>query len=155
MSVHPGRAYARGQMKLHALLVLAALLGPAALAACGESDEEKAQNAVCDARADIEERLDDLAELTITSASIDQVTNNLEAIRDDLQKIADQQGDLEPERREEVEQAGKKFRSELGKTAEDLISGATSGEEAGARARSSLQDLANSLQTAYEPVNCD
>ena len=155
MSVHPRNAYARAQMELRALLVLAALLGPATLAACGESDEEKAQNAVCDARADIEERLDDLAGLTITSASIDQVTDNLEAIRDDLQKIADQQGDLEPERREEVEQAGKKFRSELGKTAEDLISGATSGEEAGARLQSSLEDLANSFRTAYEPVNCD
>jgi len=135
--------------------LLVALLGLAALAACGESDEEKAQNAVCDARDDIEKRLDDLAGLTITSASIDQVTNNLKAIRDDLQTIADEQGDLEPERRDEVEQAGKEFRSELGQTANDLISGATSGEEAGARLKSSLEKLAQSFRTAYEPVDCD
>jgi hypothetical protein len=142
-------------MGARVLLCLAAGLGPAALAACGESDEEKAQNAVCDARDDIQKRVDDLAGLTITSASIDQVTNNLSAIRDDLQKIADAQGDLEPDRQQEVEQAGKQFRSELQKTAGDVVSGATSGEEAGAQLKSSLEDLASSFRTAYEPVDCD
>ena len=87
--------------------ILAALIGTAPLlVACGESDEEKAQNAVCDARADIEKRVNDLAGLTITTASIEQVTNNLEAIRDDLEKIASDQKDLEPERRQEVEEGG-------------------------------------------------
>lgn len=125
------------------------------LSACGESDEDKAQNAVCDARDDIQKRVDDLAGLTITSASIDQVTNNLKAIRDDLQKIADQQGDLEPDRRQKVEQAGKQFRSELGKTAGDLVAGTTSGDEAAASLKSSLEKLAQSFRTAYEPVDCD
>jgi hypothetical protein len=142
-------------MGARALLVLAAVVAAAVLVACGESDEEKAQNAVCDARADIEKRLDDLAGLTITSASIDQVTNNLEGIRDDLQTIADEQGDLEPERRQEVEQAGQQFRSELQKTAGDVVSGATSGEEAGASLKSSLEKLGQSFRTAYQPVDCD
>lgn len=136
--------------------VVAALLGSAALmVACGESEEEKAQNEVCDARADIERRVDDLAGLTITTASIEQVTNNLEAIRDDLETIAAEQGDLEPERRQEVEQAGERFRSELEATARDFVSGATSGEEAGERAGSALDELANSFREAYGPVDCD
>jgi hypothetical protein len=138
------------------ILVVAALLGSAALlVACGESEEEKAQNEVCDARADIERRVDDLADLTLTTVSIEQVTNNLEAIRDDIEKIAAEQGDLEPERRQEVEQAGKRFRSELEATARDVVSGTTSGEEAGARARSALDDLARSFREAYTPVDCD
>jgi hypothetical protein len=136
--------------------VVAALLGSAALmVACGESGEEQAQNEVCDARADIERRVDDLAGLTITTASIEQVTNNLEAIRDDLETIAAEQGDLEPERRQEVEQAGERFRSELEATARDFVSGATSGEEAGARAGSALDELAKSFRETYGPVDCD
>jgi aspartokinase len=136
--------------------VLVALLGATGLlVACGESEEEKAQNEVCDARADIQRRVDDLADLTVTTASIEQVTNNLEAIRDDLQTIAAEQGDLEPERRQEVEQAGKRFSSQLQATAQDVVSGAGSGEDAGARVGSALDELAKSFREAYAPVDCD
>jgi hypothetical protein len=136
--------------------VLAALLVAAGLlVACGESEEEKAQNEVCDARADIQRRVDDLADLTITTASIEQVTDNLEAIRDDLQTIAAEQGDLEPERRQEVEQAAKRFGSQLQATAQDVVSGAASGEEAGTRVGSALDELAKTFREAYAPVDCD
>jgi Rad3-related DNA helicase len=130
------------------------LVSAALLVACGESEEEKAQNAVCDARADIERRVDDLAGLTITTASIEQVTNNLEGIRDDLEKIAAERDDLEPEQRREVEAAGEEFRSELETTARDLLSGAASGEEAGARVGAALDDLAASFRDAYGPLDC-
>ena len=123
--------------------------------ACGESEEEKAQNRVCDARADIEKRVDDLSALTITSASIDKVTNNLKAIRDDLEKIAAERGDLAPEQRQDVEQAAKSFRSELETAARDVASGTASGEEAGARIGSALDQLAKSFTEAYGPVDCD
>ena len=128
---------------------------PGSLAACGESDEEKAQNEVCDARGDIQRRVDDLADLTITTASIEQVTNNLAAIRDDLEKIAAEQGDLEPERRQEVEEAGKRFRSQLQAAGQDVASGAASGEEAGAHAGSALDELAKAFREAYAPLDCD
>jgi hypothetical protein len=133
----------------------ALVMSAALLVACGESDEEKAQSAVCDARADIERRVDDLAGLTLTTVSVERVTNNLEAIRDDLEKIAAEQGDLEPERRQEVEEAGNRFRSELETTAQDLASGATSGEEAGASLGSALDELAKTFREAYAPVDCD
>lgn len=136
--------------------ILTVVLASAALlVACGESEEEKAQNSVCDARADIERRVDDLASLTITTVSIEQVTNNLEAIQDDLEKIAAERDDLAPEQRREVEEAGDQFRSELETTARDLVSGATSGEEAGARIGTALDDLARSFSEAYGPVDCD
>jgi hypothetical protein len=136
--------------------VLSIVLASAALlAACGESDEEQAQNRVCDARADIQERLDDLAGLTVTSASIDRVTNNLEAIGDDLETIAAERGELSSEQREAVEQAGDQFRSELEATARELVSGATSGEEAGERMGAALDDLGATFRDAYGPVDCD
>jgi hypothetical protein len=134
--------------------ILAGLLA-ALPVACGESEEEKAQNRVCDARADIQKRVDDLAELTITTASIEDVTNNLKAIRDDLKKIAAEREDLAPEQRQEVEQAARSFRSKLETVAQDVVSGAASGEEAGARVGSALDELAKSFREAYGPVDCD
>jgi hypothetical protein len=134
--------------------VLAGLLAALPLA-CGESEEEKAQNRVCDVRADIQKRVDDLAALTITTASIDDVTSNLRAIRDDLQKIAAERDDLAPEQRQEVEQAAKRFRSEVEAAAKDVASGAASGEQAGARVGSALDELAKSFRKTYGPVDCD
>jgi major membrane immunogen (membrane-anchored lipoprotein) len=135
---------------------MAALLASAVLlVACGESDEEKAQNRVCESRADIEKHVDDLADLTITTASIEQVTNHLKAIRDDLEKIAAEREDLAPDQRREVEQAAKRFSSELQATAGEVVSGATSGEEAGARLGAALDDLAKEFRDAYGAVECD
>jgi predicted nucleic acid-binding Zn-ribbon protein len=140
-------------MSRRTIVILAALLA-ALPVACGESEEEKAQNRVCDARADIEKRVDDLAGLTITSASIDKVTNNLRAIRDDLEQIAAEREDLAPEQQDAVDQAAKRFRSELETAAKDVVSGAASGEEAGARIGAALDDLAKSFREAYGPVDC-
>ena len=135
------------------IAILIGLLG-ALLVACGESEEEKAQNRVCDARADIEKRVDNLADLTITSASIDKVTNNLKAIRDNLETIAAERDDLAPEQQDAVDQAAKSFQTELETAAKDVVSGAASGEEAGARIGSALDDLAKSFREAYGPVDC-
>jgi predicted nucleic acid-binding Zn-ribbon protein len=140
-------------MRRRTIVILAALFA-ALPVACGESEEEKAQNRVCDARADIEKRVDDLAGLTITSASIDKVTNNLRAIRDDLEQIAAEREDLAPEQQDAVDQAAKRFRSELETAAKDVVSGAASGEEAGARIGAALDDLAKSFRAAYGPVDC-
>jgi hypothetical protein len=140
-------------MGRRAIVILASVLA-ALPVACGESDEEKAQDRVCDARADVEKRVDNLADLTITSASIDKVTNNLKAIRDDLEKIAAEREDLAPEQRDAVDQAAKRFRSELETAAKDVVSGAASGEEAGARIGAALDDLAKSFREAYGPVDC-
>ena len=148
------RVTSRHSIRKWMIAMLAGLLA-ALPVACGESEEEKAQNTVCDARADIQRRVDDLAALTITSASIDELTSNLKAIRDDLEKIAAEREDLAPEQRQEVEQAATSFRSELETAAKDIVSGAASGEEAGARIGAALDQLAKSFRKAYGPVNCD
>jgi major membrane immunogen (membrane-anchored lipoprotein) len=141
---------------MHAARMFTLVLASGALlVACGESDEEKAQNNVCDARADIQQRVDDLAGLTVTSVSIDRVTNNLDAIGDDLQTIADERANLAPDQRQAVEEAGQQFRTEVEATAQDVVSGAASGEEAGERIGAALDDLAKSFSDAYGPVDCD
>jgi aspartate oxidase len=125
------------------------------LIACGESDEEQAQETVCNARADIERRVNELAGLSLTTVSIERVRNDLQAIGDDLETIAAERDELAPEQRREVEQAAERFGSELEATARALVSGATSGEEAGERIGAALDDLANAFRDAYGPIDCD
>jgi hypothetical protein len=83
------------------------------------------------------------------------VTNNLKAIRDDLETIAAEREDLAPEQQEAVDQAANSFQTELATAAKDVVSGAASGEEAGARIGAALDDLAKSFREAYGPVDCD
>ena len=84
-----------------------------ALGGCGESDEEKAQNTVCDARDDINKQVDELAGLTPATVTTDAVTQNLDAIKNDLNDISDAQGDLSSDRRSEAEAANKAFTSSV------------------------------------------
>lgn len=58
-------------------LVAGLLLIAATAVRCGESDEEKAQTQVCDARADLKTQVDDLAALTPATATAEGVEENL------------------------------------------------------------------------------
>ena len=121
--------------------------------ACGESDEDKAKSQVCDARAGIEKQVDTLTGLTITTASVDQIQQSLKAIGDDLKDIADAQGDLSSDRREQVETATQEFGSQLTTIGQQVLSG-LSGGDAKAQAESALADLAASYKQALSPIEC-
>ena len=125
-----------------------------ALGACGESDEEKAQNTVCDARADIGKQVDELASLTPATVTADAVTQNLDAIKNDLKDISDAQSDLSSDRRSEAEAANKEFTSSVQGIASQLGS-SLSASDAKAGVASALQQLEASYQKAFAQVNCD
>jgi hypothetical protein len=139
-----------GPMKrsLATVLLLAALLG-----ACGESDEEKAQNDVCDARADIQQRVDDLSNLTLANATLDDIQSNLSAIRDDLGTIADAQGELSDERRQQVQSANQEFTSQLRSIAGDIGSNLSlSGAQD--QLSSAFSQLADAYKQTFAKVDC-
>ena len=136
------------------LLVAGLLLIAATALGCGESDEEKAQTQVCDARADLKTQIDDLAGLTLATATADGVKKNLNAIEDDLKQIKDAQGDLNEERKQEVESATKQFTSEL----EGIASGLTSNLSlSGAKAKleTAGKQLASSYQQTFAQIDCE
>ena len=62
---------------------------------------EKAQNKVCDAKADIGKQVNELAGLTAATVTKDAVTQHLNAIKTDLKDISDAQSDLSSNRRSE------------------------------------------------------
>ena len=134
--------------------VLAVVMLVFALGACGESDEEKAQNTVCDARDDIGKQVDDLKSLTPATVTADAVTQNLDAIDNDLNDMSDAQSDLSSDRRSEVEAANKAFESSVEGIASELGS-SLSAADAKAQVVTALDQLAASYQKAFAPLNCD
>jgi hypothetical protein len=124
------------------------------LGACGESDEEKAQNTVCSAKADIGEQVDELKAVTPATVTGDDVTQNLDEIKTDLKNIEAAQGDLSSDRRSEAEAANKEFSSSVQGIASELGS-SLSAADAKAQVVTALNQLAASYQKAFAPLNCD
>jgi hypothetical protein len=134
--------------------VLVVALLALALGACGESDEEKAMNSVCDARDDIAKQVDELSSLTPTTVTTDAVTQNVDAIQNDLNDIADAQSDLSDDRRSEVEAATNEFTSTVKNVASDLGTTSLSASDAKARVVTGLQQLEASYKKAFAPLDC-
>ena len=124
-----------------------------ALGACGESSEEKVQNTVCDARDDIGKQVDDLKSLTPATVTTDAVTQNLDAIQNDLKDISGAQSDLSSDRRSEVEAANKAFASSVEGIASQL-GRSLSASDAKAGVVTALQQLEASYQKTFAPLNC-
>jgi hypothetical protein len=139
---------------MRAVCVAAAMMLALALGACGESDEEKAQNTVCDAKADIGEQVDELKAVTPATITGDDVTQNLDAIKTDLKNIEAAQGELTSDRRSEVEAATNAFTSSVQGIASEL-GGSLSASDAKAGVVTALDQLAASYQKAFAPVDCD
>jgi uncharacterized protein YhaN len=139
----------RAASSLFAVVVVALALG-----ACGESEEEKAMNTVCDAKDDIATQVDELKGLTAATVTTDAVRQNLEAIRNDLGEIADAQGDLSDDRRSEVEAATNEFTSSIRQVAGDLGT-SLSASDAKNAAVSALKELGASYQETLAPIDCE
>jgi hypothetical protein len=133
---------------------LAVVMLALALGACGESDEEKAQNTVCNAKTDIGEEVDELKSVTPATFTADDVKQNLDAIQVDLKNISAAQGELSSDRRSEAEAATKEFSSSVQGIARELGS-SLSASDAKAQLVTALQQLQASYQKAFAPLNCD
>ena len=136
------------------LLVTGLLLIAGAAGGCGESDEEKAQTQVCDARADLKKQVDDLAALTPGTATADGVKEDLSAVENDLNQIKDAQGDLSEERRQEVESATQESTSDVEAVANDLRSDLSSVARRPSW-RPQAKQLASSYQQTFAQIDCE
>ena len=136
--------------RLTSVVLLSAAI---ALAGCGQSKEEKATSQVCDARADISKQVDDLKGLTLTTASIAGVKQNLSAIRTNLGKIKDAQSDLKDQRREQVKAANEAFGAQVTATAQNVVkSRSLSG--ASTQLKASFTALGDSYRSTLGRIDC-
>jgi hypothetical protein len=129
------------------------VLGCLALSACGESAQEKAKAQVCGARRDISKRIETLTALGLSTELPSQVKTGVEAIANDITKIKDAEGRLEPARRGQVQTATRSFETRLN----SILTGLTahlSLSNAEAQFKSALSELGTSYKQTLAPVNC-
>ena len=92
--------------------------------------------------------------LTVATATVDGVEENLNAIAEDLNQIKDAQGDLSDERKQEVESATQAFTSDVDAVANDLTSDLSlSGAQA--KLETAGKQLASSYQQTFAQIDCE
>ena len=137
-------------MRVLVLLLVSAVV----LAACGgQSQSEKAQTTVCDARADIGKQVNALKALTPATATVNGVRANVNAIQDDLRKIVDAQSTLSDDRRAQVKAATDQFTARVS----DLVQQATKSltlRDAATQLRAAVGDLATAYSQSIGKIDC-
>jgi hypothetical protein len=102
-------------VRLGRLLAVPLILAtPLALAACGESSQEKARKQVCAASSEISKQIAKLEALPINTSFPGEAVTSLEAIAKSLKEVKSAAPDLEPARKEEVEAGTKAFLTQIG-----------------------------------------
>jgi hypothetical protein len=136
---------------LSSVLVTAAICG--LVAGCGQSKEDKAKKAVCSARAEIKKSVDNLRSLTLTTASVSGIKDNISSIQNNLKKIVDNEENLASDRKEKVTAATQAFGQQL----ETIASGLTSNlslSNAASRVTKAATSLQSAYTTALAPIDC-
>ena len=137
--------------------IAATVLASLALAAAGcggDSAEERAQSQVCDARASIQQSINSLKGLTASTATTDEVRQQLEAIRKDLGTIRSAQGDLNADRRADLQSANDKFADTIRTTAQTVLR-STSAQDASTELRQAADQLETTYKSTLSPLDCD
>jgi Tfp pilus assembly protein PilP len=136
--------------------VPAAFLASLVLAAagCGESKEDRAQSDVCAARASIQKSIDSLKVLTPSTATTDEIRQHLGAIRKDLGTMRSAQGDLNADRRNQVQAANAQFAETITAVAQTVLR-STSAEQAATEVKQGADKLQATYQSALSPIDCD
>jgi hypothetical protein len=129
-----------------------------ALAACGESSEEKATKQVCAATSEISKQIQKLETLPISSSFPTEVKTSAEAIDKSIGEIESAAPNLETARKEEFNTATNTFKFELASLIATTASSATSGEatlkSAEPKIKNSLSTLANDYKKAFQALEC-
>ena len=132
------------------LLLFAAAVG---VAACGQSSEDKAKSQVCDARSDISKQVNELTSLTLATATVNGVKDNVKAIQDDLGKMKDAQGNLNADRKKQVQAANEAFTQQV-KSLASSVGTSLSVSDAGTQLKTAASQLAASYKQTLGKIDC-
>ena len=138
---------------LIAVAILSVMVVALALTGCGESESEEAQDAVCDARSEIQSSVESLRSLTPSTATADQVQSDVQNIQSSLATISDNEDQLDEDRRNQISTARAQFELQLEQIAKGLASTNTP-QEAAQQYRTSVAALDNAYEEALAPIDC-
>ena len=120
---------------------------------CGESDEEKAQARICDARSGISSEVESLRGLTASTVTADAVRDSLESIRVDLKAIGEARADMSDERREDLDAANTAFAASIRNVGANVLR-SQSVEEARTQLTAAADTLAASYRSTLGAYDC-
>ncbi len=123
------------------------------LTGCGESKQEQAKKSVCSARSDINSRIATLKTISPSVATLPQIKTEVTAIVDDLKQMVGAQGNLEPARKQQVQQATQTFEQQLKSVLSNLTS-SLSLTNASSQLEAALRQLETSYSQALAPIEC-
>ncbi len=142
--------------------VLAAiLLAPVALAACGESSEEKATAQVCSSTKAIQAELSKLSGLSISTKAPEEIKAAATAMGKEVAKIKESTGNLAAASKAPVQTAQTALQAELAGLAKTLVSTARSSgnieavlKQSEPQVKTAIAGLTASYKQAYESLKC-
>lgn len=134
-------------------ILLVVVLGLIVYFVTRTSEEEKALQAVCTARADINKRVESLAATTVTNFTINGFKENINGLVTDVRTIKDNQSKLKPDRKQQIQQANEQFGSEVTNTLKSLGT-SLSIENAQEKLKTAGEQLVSTYRTTLQPVDC-
>jgi hypothetical protein len=142
-------------MTKRTVVVALAVFALTALAAsgCGESDEQKAQNRVCDARAGIASEVEALGGLTPSTVTADAVRDSVDSIRADLKAIGEARTDVGDGRRDDLQAANTAFAASIREVGASVLR-SQSVEDARSQLTASLDTLAAAYRSTLGTFDC-
>ena len=115
--------------------------------------QDEAAASVCAARTDIQAQVETLTTLTAGSSTKTDVTSALTAITGDLQKIKDAQADLNPERKQQVQDAVTAFGTQLQDIVRQTVAGLAT-TDAETQAKTAAASLKTAVSESLQPIDC-
>ena len=91
--------------------------------------------------------------MTLSTATTSEIRESLTTIGNDLTKIKDAQGELDGQRKSQVQQANQAFESQL-KSIRSTLGSTTSLSDAEAQLSQAFQQLASAYEDTFSKIDC-
>lgn len=122
------------------------------LAACGESEQAKAEKSVCEAKTAISTSVQSLQHLTPATVTAGAVQSNVNTISDNLKKLKQAEEKLSGPRKEQIQKANETLSSELNSLTGELTT--LTPANIASKLTASVERLAASYKQALAPIPC-
>ena len=142
-------------------VVVAVLLVPMGLAACGESSEEKATAQVCSSTKEIQAQLSKLSSLSLSSKAPEELKAAASVMQTEAGKIKESTENLPASSKAPVESAQAALKTQLVVLSKGLVSAAKSSQspetvlkESEPAVKTAVAGLATSYKQAFDSLKC-